>query len=239
MSQTTGTKRLYKSRTERMIDGVCGGIAHYFDLDPTLVRIAWVVLTLLGGSGILLYIAAMIIIPKEPYPGFPQEQPPQSGSSPSSRKNSFFWGILLIVVGLFLFFDNIGWAFWKPWWWFNADILIPVLLILAGVAFLWGGRNSLTTSPQTGETGGSPAPEPASSPAEPSPQPEVRRLYRSIHERKLFGVCGGLAEYFDVDPTIVRILFIAAALVSFGVVLIAYIIMAIVVPKQTPTYRTS
>lgn len=236
MTQTTGTRRLYKSRTERMIDGVCGGIAQYFDLDPTLVRIAWVILTLLGGSGIILYIAAMIIIPKEPYPGFQYGQPPQPGQSPSSKKNSFFWGILLIVVGLFLFFDNIGWAFWKPWWWFNADILLPILLILAGVAFLWGGRNSMTVPPPVDEASAAGS---ASSQSGPAPQPEVRRLYRSFHERKLFGVCGGLAEYFNVDPTIVRIVFVIAALASGGIVLLAYIILAIILPKQTLTFRTS
>jgi phage shock protein C len=219
-----------------MIDGVCGGIAQYFDLDPTLVRIAWVILTLLGGSGIILYIAAMIIMPKEPYPGSQYGQPPQPQAGPSSRKNSFFWGILLIVVGLFLFLDNIGLAFWKPWWWFNAEILLPVLLILAGVAFLWGGRNSLTAPSQGNETTPSEGTTPESG---PTPQPEVRKLYRSFHERKLFGVCGGLAEYFDIDPTIVRILFVIAALASFGIVLLAYIIMAIILPKQAPTFRAS
>ena len=55
-------KRLYKSRRNRVIDGICGGIAEYFDIDVTIVRILWVLLTLLGGSGFFLYIAAMIIM---------------------------------------------------------------------------------------------------------------------------------------------------------------------------------
>ena len=58
------TKRLYRSRENRMVCGVCGGIAEYFDIDPTLVRLAWVVLTFFGGSGILAYIIAAIIIPR-------------------------------------------------------------------------------------------------------------------------------------------------------------------------------
>ena len=57
-------KRLYKSSVNCMLCGVCGGIAEYFDIDPTLVRLAWVVLTFFGGSGILAYIIAAIIIPK-------------------------------------------------------------------------------------------------------------------------------------------------------------------------------
>lgn len=56
-------KRLYRSRQDRMICGVCGGIAEYFDLDPTLVRLGWLVLFAFAGSGIIAYIIAAIIIP--------------------------------------------------------------------------------------------------------------------------------------------------------------------------------
>ena len=59
-------KRLYKSDNEKMIAGVCGGIAEYFDIYPTLVRLVWVILCMLGGSGFLAYIIAAIIIPSEP-----------------------------------------------------------------------------------------------------------------------------------------------------------------------------
>ena len=57
-------KRLYKSTVNCMLCGVCGGIAEYFDIDPTLVRLAWVILTCFGGAGIWAYIIAAIIIPK-------------------------------------------------------------------------------------------------------------------------------------------------------------------------------
>lgn len=56
-------KRLYKSSANRMLCGVCGGIAEYFDIDPTLVRLVWVIITFMGGAGILAYIIAAIIIP--------------------------------------------------------------------------------------------------------------------------------------------------------------------------------
>lgn len=59
-------KRLYKSRTDKMLDGVCGGVANYFDIDPTLVRLALVVFCCIGGSGLLAYIIAAIVIPREP-----------------------------------------------------------------------------------------------------------------------------------------------------------------------------
>lgn len=59
-------KRLYKSKSDKKIDGVCGGIAEYFNIDSTLVRLAWVIFSLMGGSGIVCYIIAMIIIPDRP-----------------------------------------------------------------------------------------------------------------------------------------------------------------------------
>ena len=59
-------KRLYKSNENKMVCGVCGGIAEYFEIDPTLVRLGWVRFCALGGSGILAYIIAAIVIPGRP-----------------------------------------------------------------------------------------------------------------------------------------------------------------------------
>lgn len=57
-------KKLYRSSTDRKLCGVCGGIAEYFDIDPTLIRLAWAILVLCFGTGILAYIIAAIIIPE-------------------------------------------------------------------------------------------------------------------------------------------------------------------------------
>lgn len=58
-------KRLFRSRDDRMVCGVCGGIAKYFDVDPSLVRLGWILFSALGGSGILAYIIAAVVIPYE------------------------------------------------------------------------------------------------------------------------------------------------------------------------------
>jgi phage shock protein C len=60
------TRKLYRSRTDRKLAGVCGGLAQYFNLDPTLIRVLFVVLAVLGGSGLVLYLAMWIIVPNEP-----------------------------------------------------------------------------------------------------------------------------------------------------------------------------
>ena len=59
-------KRLYRSVNNKMIADVCGGVAEYFGLDPALVRLGWIVFCVLGGSGVLAYIIAAIVIPKAP-----------------------------------------------------------------------------------------------------------------------------------------------------------------------------
>ena len=62
-------KKLYKSETNKMLAGVCGAIAEYFNIDPTLVRLGWVVFCALGGSGLLAYIIMAIIMPSRPIEG--------------------------------------------------------------------------------------------------------------------------------------------------------------------------
>jgi phage shock protein C len=59
-------RKIYRSRTDRILGGVCGGLAQYFNADPTLIRVVFVLLTVLGGAGPLLYLAMWIIVPKEP-----------------------------------------------------------------------------------------------------------------------------------------------------------------------------
>ena len=59
-------KKLYKSNSDKKIDGVCAGIAEYFNLDPTVIRIAWIIFSCLGGSGLLAYLICAIVMPRKP-----------------------------------------------------------------------------------------------------------------------------------------------------------------------------
>ena len=60
------SKKLYKSNSDKKIDGVCAGIAEYFNLAPTVVRIAWIIFSCLGGSGLLAYLICAIVMPRKP-----------------------------------------------------------------------------------------------------------------------------------------------------------------------------
>jgi len=60
------SKKLYRSTSDRQLAGVCGGIAKYLNIDPTVIRILWVIATLFGFAGLIAYIACIFIIPEEP-----------------------------------------------------------------------------------------------------------------------------------------------------------------------------
>jgi len=66
-SDKTMAKRLYSSRTDRKIAGICGGLANYFDIDPTIIRLGWLIFAFCGGGGVFAYILALIVVPEEPY----------------------------------------------------------------------------------------------------------------------------------------------------------------------------
>jgi phage shock protein PspC (stress-responsive transcriptional regulator) len=123
------SKKLYRSRKNRTIGGVAAGLAEYFDIDPTLVRIIFVVSLFLGGSGVIAYILLWIIVPEEPYPVFTSAGTGETSSEGSAnqnidtnaaaqyeeyaRKNEerkkkrlVFLGIGLIMAGLFFLADN-------------------------------------------------------------------------------------------------------------------------------------
>jgi phage shock protein C len=128
---------LYRSRTEKVIGGVCGGLAKYLDIDVSIMRIITVLVVLAAGTGLLAYIIAMIIIPKEPIGETAQgisAEPVASESSPAPR---WIWGT--IVPGIVLVFIGAILLLREFWYWFDFDTLWPVFIIIAGVAFLLGG----------------------------------------------------------------------------------------------------
>jgi phage shock protein C len=147
-------KRLYKSRKNKVVDGVCGGIAEYFDVDPVLVRIIFVLFFFLGGSALIAYIVGMIIMPRTPFE--PAQEPvtkdekekkvsepvpeksPSASASPSA--GSLIIGILLVILGGFFLLDNLDFPFFHRFsWWFKFhfwEFFIPGILILVGLVLI-------------------------------------------------------------------------------------------------------
>ena len=65
---TTETRRLYRSQSQRMIGGVCGGLGDYLSVDPTILRLLFVAAAVLGGHGVLLYLVLLLLVPVGPTP---------------------------------------------------------------------------------------------------------------------------------------------------------------------------
>lgn len=220
-------KRMYKSRRDRMIDGVCGGIAEYFDIDPTIVRGLFILLILFGGTGILLYIGGMIIMPVNPY----HLAMIQSGDIPSTKNTpKRTWGVIFIIIGLLFLLRNFGWFAFHHIWHISWGLVLPILFILLGMALIYSHQQSRERR-QTGT--GEPEQEgDINMNAKHNDAPSYKRLYKSRRDRKLFGVCGGLGDYFNLDPTVVRLLFIFMTILSVGTGILLYIAMAIFVPDE-------
>jgi phage shock protein C len=119
---TTNPPRLYRSTTDRAIAGVCGGLAHYFKIDPALVRIMFIVFALAGGASLLLYVVLWIAVPADTG---------VASSTPVSTVGHETLAMVLIAIGSLWLLANFGvftFIQWRFAW--------PLVLIALGVAML-------------------------------------------------------------------------------------------------------
>ena len=143
-------KKLYRSRKEKMIGGVAGGLAEYFEIDPTLVRIIFIVSLFLGGSGILAYIILWILVPQEPYIMSSAEAKEQTETENQKVKDDAQYntayeehrqrrrsvlGAILIIFGIMFLANNLIPRFDFGDYW-------PLILIVLGVVVLINSRQN-------------------------------------------------------------------------------------------------
>lgn len=122
--------RLYRSRSERMVGGVAGGLAIYIGVDPVIIRLAFVALAF-AGAGVVAYIIGWIVIPEEP-PGEPAAAAPRRTAS-GGQSARIIAGSILIAIGFMLLLDWLVPSIDRFFW--------PVALIGLGVAlFAYGAR---------------------------------------------------------------------------------------------------
>jgi phage shock protein PspC (stress-responsive transcriptional regulator) len=195
-------KRLYKVRQGRIVDGVCGGFADYIGIDAVWVRTGWALLCLAGGVGVIAYLLGMYLFPRA---DSGEERVAVSGQR-SSRQ--LLGGLLLIGVGAIFVLRAVGvvhygfWGLWHVAWW----VLWPLSLIAGGLFLLfvyW--RQGGTQRPS---------------------------YSRSIGDRIILGVCGGLGQYFGIDANFLRFCFALVIVLSRGVALIAYVAVALLTPES-------
>jgi phage shock protein C len=145
------TKKLYRSRTDRMISGVCGGLAEYLEVDVTIVRVITVLLALFSGVGILAYIIGIIVIPEEPGKGDNMGKKTMSGDEVEQKieeaakkveeaidkapigRGRYLGGLLLVLLGLMF----LGQIFWPA---IDGKMFVGALLVLVGIFVLFGRK---------------------------------------------------------------------------------------------------
>jgi phage shock protein C len=139
-------RSLYRCRHDRRIAGVAAGVAEYFDLDPTLVRLVWFVSIFFGGFGLLLYIVMAIIVPNEPLTeeelaaeassvGASSGAPHRHARSGGSGLGMTFVGLALIVFGALALANTVfvGWGYSASFVWPGFILAIGVILVAAAV----------------------------------------------------------------------------------------------------------
>jgi phage shock protein PspC (stress-responsive transcriptional regulator) len=178
-------KHLYRSHTNRVLGGICGGLGKNFGIYPLLVRLVWLLLILFGGLGLILYPIAWLIIPLAPDS---EEGRPTTEYQDGIGKGRFWWGLALVALGVVLWGSQFRFIYWPviPGVHVHSRDLVPFALLLVGIYLLY---TFARTASGRGKT-------------------EGIKLYRNRDDRKIGGVCGGIAEYFQIDSTLVRILFV-------------------------------
>ena len=126
MTPIDASPRLHRSATDRVVAGVCGGLAESLEVDPSLVRIGFVIATIWGGFGVLAYIVLALVLPVG--------TAPQTTGQVEYRaeRTRAVAGLLLVGLGAMLLVGNMGWVPWFSW-----HVFWPAALILIGILLLW------------------------------------------------------------------------------------------------------
>jgi len=148
----SNAKKLYRSKTNRVIFGVCGGLGEYFETDPLIVRILFVVLSLINGAGIIAYLILAVVVPEddkekkvkkngntvEEVQEKTQElaEELKSGNWLKSTKNIF--GLIIVLIGLNVLFEQV--FQYSPFAWINWGIVWGLIIILIGSRIILGSN---------------------------------------------------------------------------------------------------
>jgi phage shock protein C len=122
--------RLYRSTEHKIIGGVCGGLGEHFNIDPTWLRLAFVILTITKGLGLLLYVIGWVVIPARPVGEEVPAAAPPSSTTAKKINGSLLPGLILVGIGLIFLFEETV-------WWFDFHFVWPIILILVGGALLY------------------------------------------------------------------------------------------------------
>jgi len=232
-----GRKRmLFRSPSDKLIGGVCGGLAEFAGWDPALVRILWVVLTFAtGGGGILAYVALLILLPV----GTAEQGQVRAAALELNERNLARAAFVLMALGGLWLLANLGVL---PWLWSGVWALVsvafwPALLIGAGYVLLrYTGRGMRWNAGDAAERMKSGVSD--KMPSKESVKASLRRtrqqfpLKRSRSDRVFMGVCGGIGQKIGIDANLVRLVWAAFSIGSVGMGVLIYVLAGLFLPEE-------
>ena len=165
--------------------------------------------TIFGGSGVLAYLVAVLIIPDE---STAKDVTPRRLIDGLNDK-TILWGVLLVLVGIILFFQHGNFInfIWIHFWNSGINVLLSLVIISVGVYLLYQERQKISSMFGLG-----------------SEMP----LSLSEKDKQLAGICGGISELIGMDSTIIRFFWMYGTIMSVGIGLILYFILALVLPNK-------
>lgn len=246
-------RSLYRHPSNRVLAGVCGGLADWLGWDAVVVRILWLIFAVTtSGAGLFVYLLLALLLPVGTQVGGAVKRAPVETRLHSGKPLAF----LLMSVGVLWLFSNLGilpelahvfYTIFKLFFW-------PVVLIAIGWSILralgvrmgngdalrsqvdaWGARAATWSEQMRSSTSGVATSAAASSHAADAGSAQsvdASMLTRSASDRVLFGVCGGIAARYGIDPVLVRLLWALVTLATAGFGLFAYALAALLLPVE-------
>jgi phage shock protein PspC (stress-responsive transcriptional regulator) len=207
-------KKLFRSNNNKIIAGICAGIAEYLNADINIIRVLFMFVTFFWGTGILLYLILWVLIPVNESEH--NNEAFENNNVPVKKNLLLIFGITILAFGTFSLFSLIGGMVFKQIFFLPFgivpffEILFALSIIALGLYVVFGYVNKKDQNENTNQ----------------------KVLSKSFINKKIFGVCAGIAEYFKIDPTIVRVVWIIFSFISFGIAVILYLVLGIILPND-------
>jgi len=243
-SQTPFPNTMYRHPTDKMIGGVCGGLANYFKWDPALVRIVWLVATIVtGGGGLLAYIILWGLLPV----GTVESGVQRPAAFAINERNIGRVAMVLIALGGLWLLTNLGIlpGLLHFFWWTLGIFFWPALLIGIGYLLLKGTGNGkvridLDSLKSRFQSSVNDAKMPSGDSLKSSFNQTRERfpLQRSTSNRLFLGVCGGIGKRLGIDANLVRLLWVAFSIGSIGMGALVYVALGLLLPEDKPASLT-
>jgi phage shock protein C len=195
-------KKLYRSDVNRIFTGVCGGLGEFFNIDPIIFRLFFIISLLVGAWGVVIYVILSFVIPNSPL----KENQIYNDPNFANSKSWTMIGTFMILLGIYLLVQDIGLLNYFSFFGFRHQVIIPAVLIIVLIMFIVQYDIKFDES-----------------------NPHLM-FARSDKNKIVSGVCSSFGKYFNMDVNVIRAVFIICTILTIGIGLIIYFLFAVLVP---------